>query len=82
MFKRKRISLDDARRGYDIFQMIPIQYVDIDMERVLQLSHSLNIYAYDAYFLDCCQRHGGTLLSLDDKLLGKALKLGLKTLEI
>ena len=82
MLKRGRISLEDAQQGYDIFQMIPIQYVDIDFKQVLKLSYDNNMYAYDAYFLDCCLRHNGHLLSLDQKLLKIADKIKIKILEV
>ena len=82
MFKRKRISLRTAQEGYEIFQMIPIQLVDVDIKKTLQLSFSQNIYAYDAYFLVCCENYNAALLSLDKKLLNAASNIGIKTLEI
>ncbi len=82
MFKRKRISLKAANKGYSIFQMIPIRFIDIDMKHALQISFSQKIYAYDAYFLSCCIKHNGTLLTLDKKLLNEASNIGVKTLEI
>lgn len=82
MFKRQRISLKTAQEGYKIFQMIPIQYVEVDMNQVMQISFSHNIYAYDAYFLGCCLKHKGSLLSLDKKLLTEASSIGINILEV
>jgi len=35
-----------------------------DFVKVLQLSKQTNMYAYDAYFLDCAIRHKAPLLTL------------------
>ena len=78
MIKRRRIQAVDARRGFEIFQSIPIRYVDIDLGRALSLAATLNIYAYDAYFLDCAAQCGAPLLTLDRSLQRVAVSLGLR----
>jgi predicted nucleic acid-binding protein len=82
MFKQRRITLEEAERGLSIFMTIPIQYVDPDFVWVLKLSKQANIYAYDAYFLDCAIRHKAPLLTLDRKLVESAQHLNIETLEV
>ena len=82
MFKQKRLTLEEAERGLSIFKDIPIRYIDSDFVKVLKLSKQANIYAYDAYFLDCAIRHKAPLLTLDQKLIASAQNLNVETLEV
>ena len=56
MFKRHRLSIDEAQKGLKIFDGIPLRYIEPDFVKVLQISKQTNIYAYDAYFQDCAIR--------------------------
>ena len=42
----------------------------------------LNIYAYDAYILDCAIRYKASLLTLDKKLQSAAQKIKIATMEV
>ena len=82
MFKRRRISLDQATRAFDAYGMIPVQLVNIDMKAALRLAHDLGIYAYDSYMLDCALRHRCPLLTLDGALKAAANRAGVEILEV
>ncbi len=82
MFKRNRLSVEEAQKGLLIFSSIPLRYIEPDFIRVLRLSKETNMYAYDAYFLDCAIRHKAPLLTLDKKLKAAATNLKLDTLEV
>jgi len=82
MFKKSRISLRQAQQALSVFEGIPIRYVDVNLRHALQLAHDNEIYAYDAYFLDCALRHKAPLLSLDGVMVAKAKSLGIKIMEI
>jgi predicted nucleic acid-binding protein len=79
MFKRNRISLEEAKKGLLIFSAIPVRYIGPDFVKVLHLSKETNIYAYDACFLDCAIRYKALLLTLDKKLKAAAGNLKLDT---
>ena len=82
MFKQNRLTLEEAEKGLAIFMSIPIQYIETDFVRSLQLSKQANIYAYDAYFLDCAIRHKAPILTLDRKLKASAQNLKVELLEV
>lgn len=82
MFKQKKLTLAEAEKGLSIFKVIPIRYIDPDFVKALKLSKQANIYAYDAYFLDCAIRHKAPLLTLDRKLNASAHNLKVETLEV
>ncbi len=82
MFKQDRLTLDEAQKGLAIFESIPLRYVEPDFFNVLKLSKSSNMYAYDAYFLDCAIRHKAPLLTLDRKLQTAAQNINVEIVEV
>lgn len=82
MFKQARLTLEEAVKGISIFQSIPIRYVEPNHIKIMQLSKQANIYAYDAYFLDCALRCIAPLLTLDRKLMATARDLNIEILEV
>ena len=76
MFKRGRIALADAERVLAAYRSIPIQLVDVDLTRAVELSHRLGMYAYDAYVLDCALAQDAPLLSLDGGQREAARQIG------
>jgi len=82
MLKRKRLSLHSARKALAIFDVIPIRYLEVDFAEALKLAHDHNIYAYDAYFLDCASRHKKPFLTLDNRLKEHGRDVGIDIMEI
>jgi predicted nucleic acid-binding protein len=74
--------MKEADKGIQIFNTIPIRYIETDFSKILYLSKENNMYAYDAYFLDCAIRHKAPLLTLDKKLRIIAENLNIETLEV
>ncbi len=82
MMKQSRIEVDQARKGLEVFKRIPLQYVRVNTENVVDIGYRLNTYAYDAYFLDCSARHNAPLLTLDLTMKGIAEQLGIELLKV
>jgi len=82
MLKQDRLTLDEAHKGLAIFESIPVRYAKPDVAHALTLAHQINMYAYDAYFLDCAIRHNAPLLTLDRKLKTAANNLNITTWEV
>ena len=82
MFKQNRLKLDEAKKGLEIFNSIPLRYIQPDFVNVMTISKQTNMYAYDAYFLDCANRHKAPLLTLDKKLKRAAYNLNITTMEV
>jgi predicted nucleic acid-binding protein len=82
MLKQHRLSLKDAKQGLAIFQSVPIRYLPVDLENTITIAHANNLFAYDAYFLDCASRHAAPLLTLDRPLKRAAEKIGVHVLEV
>ncbi len=82
MLKQHRLDIEEAKRGLTIFQSIPIRYLGVDMDNAVSIAHEHNLYAYDAYFLDCATRHSAALLTLDGPLKRAAYKIDIEVLEV
>ena len=82
MFKQNRLNLEEARKGLIIFENIPIQYIKPDFVNAMTISKQTNIYAYDAYCLDCAIRYKAPILTLDRKLEKVAQNLKIAFLEV
>ncbi|MBT4286905.1 MAG: type II toxin-antitoxin system VapC family toxin [Deltaproteobacteria bacterium] len=68
MFKQIRLSLDEAKNGLTIFKSIPLRFIETNFFNTISLAIQTNMYAYDAYFLDCAIRFTIPLLTLDRRL--------------
>lgn len=72
MFKQNRLEHEEAKKGLTIFDSIPLRYVKTDFINTLSIAKQTDMYAYDAYFLDCAIRYTAPLLTLDRRLKSAA----------
>lgn len=82
LFKRKRLDLDQARMALKSFREIPIRIGEIDVGMAVELASDQDIYAYDAYILECARKYRTPLLSLDGSQRRIARRLGIEVLEV
>lgn len=80
MIKRKRITHKEALQAQRYASSIPVRLMSIDITQALQLAIDFNIYAYDAYFLQCAINHSCPLLTLDKGMKKVAKQLYIKIL--
>jgi predicted nucleic acid-binding protein len=82
MFKRNRLTLDEALTAIAIYQQIPMRFVEVELEESLKIADELGIYAYDAYLLRSAVKYNLPLLTLDQGLKEQAERLGVKVIEV
>ncbi len=82
MFKRKKIDMNLAKKAVEYYSQIPLRLIDVDIVKAIEISDKYNIYAYDAYFLECARNYNSTLLSLDNGLLEVARKMNINVREV
>jgi len=82
MFKRRQSNLELAKQALMAYREIPIKFIDVPLEKALELSQAQNIYAYDAYLIQCAQQTSTQLLTLDGGLKAAAGNAGIEMLEI
>lgn len=82
MVKRNRLKEPESIAGLAIFETIPIQEVDVNLEEALKLALKHDIYAYDAYYLVAAKAHNVGLLTLDGRMSDVAKAEGIKLKEL
>lgn len=82
MLKKSRITLDQAIQAVELYQRIPIRFVDVELDESIKIAAPLKIYAYDAYLIRCAIKYKAPLLSLDRNLVNSAKVLNVQVLEV
>ncbi len=81
LLKRRKLSVQQAMDVLEISRKIPVRLVPTDIGRALGLAARFNIYAYDAYFIQCALKSASPILTLDGRMKGVAKALNIPVLE-
>jgi predicted nucleic acid-binding protein len=82
MLKRNRITLDQTKVVIEVYDQIPIRFLEVDLLTAMEVAADHNLYAYDAYILSCAIENRCSLISLDKGLLRAARNAGLSIVEV
>jgi len=82
MFKRNRVTLEQALKAIQAYSKIPVRFVDVELEQSLEIAETLSIYAYDAYLIRCALKYKSPLISLDGNLVDSAKRMNVKIVEV
>ncbi len=82
LLKRSRLTPEAVLKAWDMIQLIPVELRNIDIRQALEIASQYQIYAYDAYFLQCALTLRTPLLTLDRRMMQVAQQLGVKTIEV
>jgi len=78
MKKKGRLSDREVLRAFNISQSIPVRLVPIKISDALKVAIKFNIYAYDAFYMQCCLETKLPLISLDNRMCEVAKSLSIK----
>jgi len=81
MVKRNRLSYDEALTAFESVKSIPVRLVSVDIQQAIKLAMEYNIYAYDAYFLQCAKQLACPLITLDKRMKQVAYDLKIEVVE-
>lgn len=81
MMKRKTLKVNEVILACDVIQNIPVDLRRIDIKAALNIAMQHNLYAYDAYFLECARNLRSPLLTLDQRMKSVARTIGIKIME-
>ena len=82
MFRRGSISLNQATDAISRYEQMPLRLMNVDLRQSLELSHRLNLYAYDAYVIACAGNLSVPLLTLDRRMAAVAPSVGVQMVEL
>lgn len=78
MKKKRRLSDREALKAFSISQSIPVRLVPIKIFDALKLAVRFSIYAYDAFYIQCCLETKLPLISLDTRMCEVAKNLSIE----
>jgi predicted nucleic acid-binding protein len=81
MMKKSVLQADEVASSWEIVQHIPVDLRHIDIKSALKIATKFNIYAYDAYFLECADSLRSPLLTLDLGMKRISREIGITILE-
>ena len=81
MVKRKTLTASEAMAVLEGVRAIPVRLVAVDIQKALKIALEYNIYAYDAYFLQCAMQLSSPLITLDKKMKQVAYDLKIDVVE-
>ena len=81
MMKNNTLKKAEVTSAWDIVQQIPVDLRHTDIKSALSIAIKFNIYAYDAYFLECAEKLRSPLLTLDLEMQRVAREMGISILE-
>lgn len=80
--KRKgRLNDREILRAFDLSQRIAVRLISVKIHDAMKIALRFNIYAYNAYYLQCCIENKLSLISLDDRMCDIAENLEIKVVK-
>ncbi len=81
MMKKNALLAEEVASSWEIVQQIPVDLRRTGIKSALKIAIKFNIYAYDAYFLECANSLRSPLLTLDLGMKRVAREMGITILE-
>jgi predicted nucleic acid-binding protein len=81
MMKKNALKKEEVALAWEVVQQIPVDLRHTNIKSALKIAIKFNIYAYDAYFLECADSLRSPMLTLDLAMKRVARKLGITILE-
>lgn len=82
MLKRSRLTVEQVVEAVDVYHSIPMEIVEINLKDTIRFAGRYNIYAYDAYILQCAIEYELPLISLDKDLVEIAKREDIQVIEV
>ena len=79
--RKGRLTEREVLRAFDSAQQIPVTLLPVTIPSAVKLAMQFGIYAYDAYYLQCCIENRLPLLSLDVRMCEVAKRLRIQIVE-
>jgi predicted nucleic acid-binding protein len=81
LMKKNALKKEEVASAWEIVQQIPVDLRRTNIKAALDIAIRFNLYAYDAYFLECAENLRSPLLTLDLGMQKVARGIGITILE-
>jgi predicted nucleic acid-binding protein len=82
MMKKRALKPEEVIPAWELVRRIPVELHRVDVRSALSIAVERNLYACDAYFLQCAVALRIPLLTLDGRLRDAAQDMGIRLLEV
>ncbi len=82
MLKKHVLESTEIIAAWKSASAVQVKLYRTDIRAALEIASRFNIYAYDAYFLECASSLKLPLLTLDKRLREVAQEFGIKTIKV
>ena len=82
MMKKGSLRPEEVIPAWESLQRISVELHRVDVRSALSIAVERNLYAYDAYFLQCAIALQSPLLTLDRRLRDTARDVGIRLVEV
>ena len=79
--RKGRLTDLEVLRAFENTQRIPVRLLPVTIPEAVRLAMRFGIYAYDAFYLQCCIERQLPLISLDARMCDVARQLKIKVRE-
>jgi predicted nucleic acid-binding protein len=79
--RKGRLTDHEVLQAFDSAQQVAVTLLPVTIPSAVRLAMQFGIYAYDAYYLQCCIENRMPLLSLDVRLRRVAERLRIQVVE-
>ena len=76
--KKGRLTDREILKAFSISQRIAVRLLPVKIYDAMKMAVKFNIYAYDAFYLQCCLETKLPLISLDNRMCDVAKSLAIK----
>ena len=76
--RKGRLTDREVLRAFDISQSIPVRLLPVKISEAMKIAVKFDIYAYDAFYIQCCLETKLPLISLDTRMCEVAKSLAIK----
>jgi predicted nucleic acid-binding protein len=77
MMKKNIIEKERMINAFNYYKKIPINTIEVDIEKALEIAWDFKIYAYDACYLESAKRLNLPLLTFDKNMINVGNELGI-----
>jgi predicted nucleic acid-binding protein len=81
MMKKNTLKKEEVESAWEIVQQTQVDLRHTAVKSALRIAIKFNLYAYDAYFLECAENLRSPLLTLDLGMQRVAREMGITILE-
>lgn len=79
--RKGRLTDEQILEAFDMTQKIPVTLLPVSIADALRIAANYRIYAYDAFYIQCCIEAKLPLISLDKRMCDVAQDLGIRVVK-